>query len=101
MCYNVELKNVFFATFISGAPAGFRRSPEPGVWECPRCKNENYENRTVGNTKFKRNDVITECKLRRPDFEKYNVKLVRGNDNRRAGDWDCWRYDNLNSWKVL
>jgi len=81
---------------MSGAPSNYRRSPEPGVWECPRCKNENYENRKVCNTKFKRGGEVTECRLRRPDFEKYGVKLVRGDATRRAGDWDCWRCGNIN-----
>merc|ERR1719300_733072 len=49
---------------MSGAPSNYRRSPEPGVWECPRCKNENYENRKVCNTKFKRGEEVTECRLR-------------------------------------
>merc|ERR1719300_1144694 len=79
----------------SGGP-GLHFGLVQGDWECPRCKNENYENRKVCNTKFKRGGEVTECRLRRPDFEKYGVKLVRGDATRRAGDWDCWRCGNIN-----
>ena len=56
-------------------------------WECPRCKNMNFNNREVCNGKM---DGEL-CNLQKPDFEKWSVRPVKTQESRRPGDWDCWR----------
>lgn len=63
-----------------------------GEWECPRCKNLNFNDREVCNGQLD-GDL---CNLARPDFDKWGVKPVRDNQQRRPGDWDCWRCGNIN-----
>ena len=58
-----------------------------GEWECPRCKNLNFNDREVCNGQLDGE----QCGLFRPDFDKWGVKPVRDNQQRRPGDWDCWR----------
>lgn len=70
----------------------FGMDPEPGQWECPRCKNMNFNNREVCNGKM---DGEL-CNLQKPDFEKWSVRPVKTQESRRPGDWDCWRCGNIN-----
>ena len=64
-----------------------QQEPEPGQWECPRCKNMNFKNRETCNGQM---DGET-CGLKKPDFEEWGVKPVKMQESRRPGDWDCWR----------
>ena len=58
-----------------------------GEWECPRCKNLNFNDREICNGQLDGD----QCGLSRPDFDKWGVKPVRDNQQRRPGDWDRWR----------
>ena len=58
-----------------------------GEWECPRCKNLNFNDRKLCNGQMDGD----QCGLVKPDFDKWGVKPVRDNQQRRPGDWDCWR----------
>ena len=81
-----------FGNFDGAGPSGnggggFHSDVEPGQWDCPRCKNMNFNNRERCNGRM---DGET-CCLEKPDFEKYHVRPVRVHEHRRPGDWDCWR----------
>lgn len=68
------------------------REARPGDWDCPRCGNLNFSSRTKCNGTVEGEA----CELARPEFETYGVALVKRNDIKKPGDWNCFRCGNIN-----
>jgi len=63
-----------------------------GDWDCPRCQNVNFSHRNICNGKSNKDP----CNLRKPDFEQFQVPLLRNKERRQPGDWACLRCGNIN-----
>ena len=68
------------------------REARPGDWDCPRCGNLNFSSRTKCNGTLEGES----CWLAKPQFETYGVALVKRNDIKKPGDWNCFRCGNIN-----